>query len=99
MPVKSITIFALLAVLITSWSLIEPPGWTIILTPALIKAFIPSEKGKKASEAAIEFLILFGKNFLAFWIAILQLSSLLGWPAPIPMVEKFLLKTIAFDLN
>ena len=57
---KSILILALFAVLITSWSLIDPPGWTIIFTPALIRIFIPSGKGKNASDAAIEFLILEG---------------------------------------
>ena len=89
----------MLAVLITSWSLIEPPGWTITLTPALIKVLIPSGKGKKASDAAMESLILSALNCLAFSIAILQLSSLLGWPAPIPIVEKLLQRTIAFDLT
>ena len=38
MPVKIIFILALLAALITSWSLIDPRGCTIIFTPALIKA-------------------------------------------------------------
>ena len=39
----------------TSLSLIDPPGCTIILTPEFIKAFTPSGKGKKASEAATAF--------------------------------------------
>ena len=33
--------------------------YVLFFTPALTKVFIPSVKGKKASEAAIEFLILF----------------------------------------
>ena len=96
---NSILTFPLLAQFITSWSLIDPPGWIIILTPALIKASTPSVNGKKASDAAIEFLIFWGWNFLAFCIAILQLSNLLGCPAPIPIVEKLLLRTIALDLT
>ena len=83
----------------TSWSLIDPPGWIIILTPAFTKASTPSVNGKKASDAAIEFLIFRGWNFLAFWIAILQLSNLLGCPAPIPIVEKLLPRTTALDLT
>ena len=99
MLVKTILTFALSAALITSWSLIDPPGWTMIFTPAAINDFIPSAKGKNASEAAIEFLILVFWKSLAFCIAILQLSMRLGWPAPIPIVEKLLVKTIAFDLT
>ena len=98
MPVKSIFILALLAALITSWSLIEPPGWTIVLTPALIRVFMPSAKGKKASDAAIQFLIFEDWNCFAFWTAILQLSNLLGWPAPIPNEEKQkLLESISLE--
>ena len=55
-PVKNILILALLAALIISWSLIDPPGCTIVFTPALTRVSIPSTKGKKASDAAIEFL-------------------------------------------
>ena len=50
--VKSIFTFALSAAFITSWSLIEPPGCTIVFIPAFISVFIPSAKGKKASDAA-----------------------------------------------
>ena len=60
---------------------------------------IPSAKGKKASEAATEFLILDDWNFFAFCVAILQLSKRLGCPAPIPIVEKLLHKIIAFDFT
>ena len=97
--VNSIFIFALLAASITSWSLIDPPGCTMIFTPALISVFTPSANGKNASEAAMEFLILSGLKCFAFWIANLQLSNLLGCPAPIPIVEKLLHITIAFDLT
>ena len=82
-----------------SLSLIEPPGCTTIFIPALTNNFNPSAKGKKASEAAIELIIFFGWNFLAFWIAILQLSTLLGCPPPIPIVEKLLHNTIALDFT
>ena len=64
-----------------------------------MRVFIPSANGKKASEAAIEFLIFECWNCLAFWTAILQLSNLLGCPAPIPIVAKLLHNTIAFDLT
>ena len=99
MPVKTILILALFAALITSWSLIEPPGCTIVLIPALINVVIPSAKGKKASEAATEFLILDDWNCFAFCVAILQLSKRLGCPAPMPIVEKLLHKIIAFDFT
>ena len=71
----------------------------MIFTPAFISRSNPSENGKKASDAAIALEIFLGWNFLAFWIAILQLSTLLGCPPPIPIVEKLLLKTIAFDFT
>ena len=96
---KIILTLALFASLIASASRIEPPGWTINFTPALTSFFIPSGKGKKASDAATEFLSLLGWNFLALSIAILQLSTLLGCPAPIPIVEKLLDITIALDLT
>ena len=99
MLVKIILAFALLTTFITSWSLIDPPGWTKILTPAAINDFTPSAKGKKASDAAIEFLILLVWNCLAFCTAILQLSRRLGCPAPIPIVEKLFVSTIALDLT
>ena len=96
---KIIFTFDLLANFIDSVSLIDPPGWTITLTPALIKFLTPSGKGKNASDAATEFLnFLFWKLF-AFWTAILQLSTLLGCPAPIPIVENELDITIEFDLT
>ena len=57
---KIIFIFALFAAAITSLSLKEPPGWTIILTPEFIKFFKPSAKGKKASDAATELCNLLG---------------------------------------
>ena len=57
---KIIFTFALSANFIVSVSLIDPPGWTITLTPALINSLTPSEKGKKASDAATEFLSLLG---------------------------------------
>ena len=99
MFVNTIFAFALLAAFITSWSLIDPPGCTIIFTPAFKSDFTPSAKGKKASEAAIEFLIFPFWNCLAFCIAILQLSRRLGCPPPMPIVEKLFVRTIAFDLT
>ena len=67
--------------------------------PTSASASIPSEKGKKASEAATEFVIFSGTNCNAFWDAILQLSNLLGCPAPIPIVDLPLAKTIALDFT
>ena len=64
MPVKNILTFALLAAFIISWSLIEPPGWIIVLTPAFTRVFNPSANGKKASDAAIEFLIFEDWNLM-----------------------------------
>ena len=72
---------------ITFLSFIEPPGWIIASTPASTNCSIPSAKGKNASEAATEFVSLSGKNSKALLEAILQLSNLLGWPEPIPIVE------------
>ena len=60
---------------------------------------MPSGNGKKASDAATQFLIFSGTNCDAFCTAILQLSNLLGCPAPIPIVDFPFTKTIAFDLT
>ena len=97
--VKAIIIPALFAARITLLSFIEPPGWITASTPAAASSSIPSAKGKKASEAATEPTILFGANFIALSHAILQLSNLLGWPAPIPIVDLSFAKTIALDLT
>ena len=80
-------------------SLIEPPGWIIAFTPDFANSSIPSLKGKKPSDAATELIIFSGTNFKAFWLAILQLSNLLGWPEPIPIVDWWLTKTIALDFT
>ena len=48
------------AALITCLSLIDPPGCTMILTPADTSVFNPSGKGKNASEAATLCLIFLG---------------------------------------
>ena len=77
-PVKAITKPASFAALIIFLSLTEPPGWIIASMPALASSSIPSGKGKKASDAATEFLIFSGTNCNAFSDAILQLSILLG---------------------
>jgi len=60
---------------------------------------MPSTNGKKASEAATVFSKLFSLNLFIFSIAILQLSSRLGCPEPIPKVDLLLAITIAFDLT
>ena len=96
---KTIDMPASFATLIAFLSFIDPPGWIIAPTPKLANSSIPSGKGKKASDAATEFLILSFKNSKAFLEAILQLSSLLGCPEPIPIVDFPLAKTIAFDLT
>ena len=67
-------------------------------TPDWINFSIPSTNGKKASEAAtisVEGFV----NFFILSIAIWQLSNLLGWPEPIPIVVLFDDKTIALDLT
>ena len=86
--------------MIISLSLIDPDGWITAETPELTKVSIPSTKGKKASDAAI-ILLPFSDfwNFFILLTAILQLSSLLGCPEPIPTVDVSLAKTIAFDLT
>ena len=97
--VKAITMPALFAVSIIFLSFIEPPGWIIAFTPSSINWFIPSAKGKKASEAATEFSNFSGENSFALFDAILQLSNLLDCPAPIPIVDLLFTKTIALDLT
>ena len=96
---KIIFTFDLLASSIVSASLIDPPGWIITFTPALIKFLTPSGKGKKASDAATEFFNLWFWKLFAFLTAILQLSTLLGCPAPIPIVENEFDITIEFDFT
>ena len=98
-PVKTITRPSSFADLITFLSFIEPPGWIMASTPASANSSMPSGKGKKASEAATEFVIFSGANCSAFWEAILQLSNLLGCPVPIPIVDLPFTKTIALDLT
>jgi len=90
---------ALSAALITSLSLIEPPGWIIAFTPILINSSIPSANGKKASDAATQLIIFSGQNCCALLEAILQLSNLFGCPEPIPIVDLLLDKTIALDFT
>ena len=84
---------------ITFLSFFEPPGCIIASTPISANFSIPSEKGKKASDAATELVIFSGTNCAAFCAAILQLSNLLGCPAPIPIVDLSFAKTIALDLT
>ena len=71
----------------------------IASTPASTSSLIPSGKGKNASEAATELIIFSGTNFKALFEAILQLSNLLGWPDPIPIVDFSFTITIALDLT
>ena len=98
-PVKIITIPALFAASIIFLSLIEPPGWIIALTPTLANSWIPSGNGKKASDAATEFIVFSGTNCKALSDAILQLSNLLVCPEPIPIVDLLFTKTIALDFT
>ena len=98
-PVKAITRPALFAASIIFLSFIEPPGWIIASTPTSASSSIPSVKGKKASDAATECVIFSGTNCNAFCDAILQLSNLLGCPAPIPILDLPFAKTIALDLT
>ena len=92
------TVLVSFANFIISLSAIDPEGCITALTPDWISFSIPSTNGKKASEAATvsEDEIL---NFFILSIAIWQLSNLLGWPEPIPIVDLFDAKTIAFDFT
>ncbi len=99
MLVNTIAIPSSSAFLITSLSLMDPPGWIIAEIPAFAAISTLSEKGKKASDAATEFIIFSGTNCNALEEAILQLSNLLGCPDPIPIVDLLLAKTIALDLT
>ena len=60
---------------------------------------MPSENGKKAADAATEFDNFSGTNSWALLEEILQLSNLLGCPAPIPIVDFPFTRTIALDLT
>ena len=68
-------------------------------TPTFISSWIPSGKGKKASDAATEFIIFPDTNRNALLDAILQLSNLFGCPDPIPIVDLLFTKTIALDFT
>ena len=87
-----------LANLIISLSLIDPEGCITAEIPDWTSFSIPSTKGKNASEAAT-ISLLKSWNLFILSIAIWQLSSLLGWPEPIPTVASWLAKTIAFDFT
>ena len=58
-PQKTIAILSLSADLITSSSLIDPPGWITAFAPAFTTVSRPSGKGKNASDAATEFIVNF----------------------------------------
>ena len=90
---------ALFAASIIFLSLIEPPGWMIALMPTFINSWIPSGKGKKASDAATEPIIFLGKNCNALLDAILQLSNLFGCPEPMPIVDLLFAKMMALDFT
>ncbi len=74
--------FKLFAASITSLSLIDPPGWTSAVAPAAWATSRVSGKGRKASDATPD--PLSGER--DFSMAILAASTLLIWPAPIPIV-------------
>src|SRR4051794_34443250 len=57
-PVNTIAKPASSAAAITSSSRIEPPGWITAVAPASTAVSSPSAKGKKASEATAEPLVL-----------------------------------------
>ena len=67
--------------------------------PACTNFSIPSTNGKKASDAATILLSSDFWNCFIFSIAILQLSSLLDCPDPIPRVVWLFAITIALDLT
>ena len=53
----------------------------------------------KVESTKVEPIKLSGKKCSAFLEAILQLSSLLGCPEPIPTVDFLFAKTMAFDIT
>ena len=99
MSVKTIAKPNSSAVLITFLSLIEPPGWIMAFTPWSASSWTPSEKGKKASDAATESNNFSETNSCALLAAILQLSNLLGCPDPNPIVDLPFTNTIALDFE
>ena len=84
---------------IISLSLIDPEGCIMAEIPACTNFSIPSTNGKKASDAATILLSSDFWNCFIFSIAILQLSSLLDCPDPIPIVVWLFAITIALDLT
>ena len=71
-----------LAAAMVSLSRTEPPGWMTASTPASAMKSRPSRKGKKASEAATQPLVL----LRAFISAMRLASTRLIWPEPMPTV-------------
>ncbi len=80
---------------ITYSSRIEPPGWIILVIPALLASSIASSFGKNASLAQVAPF----ERPLDFIMAITIESTLDIWPAPTPTVFVPCDKTIAFDLT
>src|SRR3989338_6034738 len=80
---------------ITYSSLMEPPGWIILVMPAFLASSIASSLGKNASLAQVAPL----ESPLDFIMAMTIESTLDIWPAPIPTVLVACDRTIAFDLT
>ena len=91
---KTIAIFASFAAVMTSSSRIEPPGWAIAVIPPFAAISMLSANGMKASEARED------PSDLSHAIrsARCTLTTLLGWPAPMPTKVLSFPKTIVLDL-
>src|SRR3954466_4051735 len=93
-PVKTIATPAASAAATTSPSRLDPPGWTIALTPASIASAGPSANGKNASDARTAPR---RSGTCAFSTARRTESTRLICPAPIPTVAPPRASTIAFE--
>ena len=95
MEVKTIDIFELFEVSITSLSFFEPPGWIIEEILYFLHNSTASAKGKKPSDARTSFWLW----ILALLRAILTESILLVCPPQIPVVDLFFAITIALEFT
>src|SRR4051794_2334674 len=93
-PVSTIATPARSAASIDSLSRLDPPGWTITLTPASIASSGPSANGKNASDASTAPRRWSRRHFSR---ARRTESTRLIWPAPTPTVAPPRASTIAFE--
>ena len=92
MPVKTMARPCSSAAAMTSASRFDPPGWITAVAPAAAAARSPSAKGKNASDATTQPSARERSSpaaadaSAAFCAAILDESTRLIWPAPMPTV-------------